>query len=123
MSSTKASILLAQSAARTATTTLEVEGNDLGSGVFIVDVTAGASGTDTLTVTIDGYDKASGKWYNLLTAAAITTNSTNVYRVGDKTPAAANLTAQDFLPHKFRVVVTHATGASVTYSVGANLSD
>lgn len=123
MSIIKSSIRVAQSVSRTATETFEVDNNNLGSGVFIVDVTAGASGTDTVTVTIDGYDETSGKWYNLLTGAAITAVSTNVYYVGDYKPATANVAAQDFLPKKFRVVATKNNATAITYSIGANLSD
>lgn len=124
MSTFKAHIKLAPSAARTATETFNIDDNNLSNGAFVVDITAaGTPVTDTLTVTIDGYDPTSGKWYNLLTSTALDAVGTTVLRVGDYTPAAANLSAQDFLPKKLRVVATKNTATSMTYSIGVNLSD
>lgn len=122
MASIKSNIRIAESAARTATETFEVDSNSLSNGVFIVDITAGA-GTPTLTVAIDGYDDASGKWYNILTSAALNTNATTLLRVGESVVASSNVAARDFLPERFRVVATKNNATAMTYSIGVNLSD
>lgn len=122
MSRFKSNIELAQSAARTATATYEVDGNDLSNGVFIVDITSGAAVGTTLTVTIDGYDPVSGKWYNILTSAALAAVATTVLRVGQITAAASNVSVLDFLPDRFRVVATKNNDTAITYSIGVNLS-
>jgi len=120
--SLKANIRLAESAARTATTTFTVDDNNLSNGKFIVSITAGA-GAPTVTISIDGYDPTSKTWYNILTSAALAANAVTTYSIGDKTPAAANVSAEDFLPEKFRVVATKSDGTAITYSIGVNLSD
>ena len=102
-----------ESGARTATNNVEVEYNGHPLGQFVIDTTAGVTGVNTLTVSIEGFDAVSGKWYQLDTTAAITTNTTTVLTI--------NPDVNNFLPRKFRVVATHATGASITYSIGVNL--
>lgn len=113
--------IIAPPAARTATEIFEVESNANPNGVFIIDVTAGATAGVNLTISIDGYDQASNGWYNLLTSNVINSIETRVLRVGDYTPNQANLHAEDFLPKKFRVVATKNNATSITYSIGANL--
>ena len=76
---------------------------------------------EMVTLTIDGYDRTSGKYYNLLTGAAVTANSTNVYKVGADLTAAANATANDYVPRYFRIVVTANNANAAVYSVGYNL--
>lgn len=108
------------SAARTATPTAVEIKDDFSTGVqIIIDVTA-VTATPSVVPTIDGLDPASDKWYNILTGAAITATGTTVLRVHPDIPAAAQLTAQDFLPAKYRIVMTHADADSITYSVGVN---
>lgn len=85
----------------------------------IIDVTAIAA-TPSVVPTIDGFDPLSGNWYNLLTGAAITATGTTVLRIHPELPDAANLVAQDFLPERYRIVMTHADADSITYSVGVN---
>ncbi|MBA3830089.1 MAG: hypothetical protein H0X33_14200 [Taibaiella sp.] len=77
-------------------------------------------GTGSVTVTINGKDAASGKYILLLAGAAVTTNSTNVYKVGEALAAVANLIAQDYLPRIIQIVVTANNANSATYSVGYN---
>lgn len=120
---TKSNIRIAENLSRTATETFQVDDNNLGNGVFIVNTVSGAGAGDTVTITIDGYDFASKSWYNILTGNAITTNAKTIYRVGDITPAAANTSVEDFLPEKFRVVATKNTATAIVFSIGANLSD
>lgn len=76
---------------------------------LVVDVTAITS-TPSIVVTVDVQDAASGKWANVLTAAAITAVGTTALA------AVAGLTGN------VRVTVTHGNANSITYSVGAHLS-
>ena len=119
----KAGIRIAESSARTATETFTVDNNNLGNGKFTVVITAGASGSDTVTIAIDGYDTTGRAWYNILTSSSLTANATTTYTIGSITPSAANVSAEDFLPKKFRVVVVKNNATSITYSIGANLSN
>lgn len=84
-----------------------------------LDVTI--AGTGSVTLTIQGYDPTSGKYYTLLAGAAVTTISTNVYKVFPGAPVAANVSANDCLPHDFRILVTHNNANAITYSVGYSL--
>lgn len=107
------------SAARTATTSSGTLQNYNGLGVsVVVDVTA-VSGAASITASIDALDAVSGKWVTILASAAITTVSTTRLRVYPGLSAAANLKADDLLPRRWRVNVTHSTADSITYSVGA----
>lgn len=109
-----------QSAARTATPTAVEITDDYVKGIqVIIDVTS-VTLTPSVVPTIDGFDPLSEKWYNLLTGAAITGTGTTVLRVHPDIPAAANLIAQDFLPEKYRIVMTHGDTDSITYTVGIN---
>ena len=111
---------IAESVSRTVTETFEEEFNGAVAAQFIVDITAGAGAGDTVTITIDGYDPASKTWYNLLTGVALIANATTVYRVGLDYTAAANVTAVDFLPKRYRVVATKNNATAITFSIGAN---
>ena len=86
---------------------------------IIIEVTAIAA-TPSVVPTIDGFDPLSGVFYNILTGAAITGTGTTVLRIHPELAAAANLTAKDFLPETYRIVMTHADADSITYSVGIN---
>lgn len=117
----QAQIELLASAARTAEASFEVDDNDMMGGVFILDVTAGASASDTLTLNIDGYDPVSGKWYTILDSAALQANATTAYTVFPSAPVTANVSANNILPQKFRVVVEKNNATAITYSLGVNL--
>jgi hypothetical protein len=109
-----------QSAARTATpTAVGITDKDV-VGVQVVIVTSAVTATPSVVVTIDGLDPLSNTFYNILTSAAIATTSTVVLRVHPDIVAAANLTAQDFLPATYRVTMTHGDTDSITYTVGIN---
>ena len=108
------------SAARTATpTAVAIDDRNVAGIQVIINVTASAA-TPSVVPTIDGFDPLSETWYNLLTASAITGASQVVLRIHPELLAAANLTAQDFIPRRYRVVMTHADTDSITYSVGIN---
>lgn len=116
-----ASTLLA-SAAQTVTQTSADQLNVNGHALHVI-LNATAIGTGSVTVTINAKDVASGQYYPLLVGAPIVTNSMNVYRVGPALTAAANATANDWVPRLFQIVVTANNANPVTYSLGYNLSE
>ena len=85
----------------------------------ILDMTT--VGTGSVTLNINGKDATSGKYYPLLVGAAITTNSTNVYRVGPAFAPSANATANDMIPATLQFVVNANNANAATYSVGYNI--
>jgi len=117
----KSNITLFESAARTAT----VNSSDIENAsaiTVVVDATASAA-TPSVVVKIQGKDLTSGKYYDILTGAAITGISTNVYKVGQGTTAATNLAGSECLPQTVRVRLEHADTDSITYSVGASITE
>ena len=115
-----ASQRIAESIARTETTIFEKESNDSPSGVFIIDITAGATISDTITVIIEGFDPASKKYYNILTSVVLDAVSTTILKVGMEYTDAANTKAEDFLPRKYRIAVNKNNTTPITYSIGGN---
>lgn len=114
-------IQLLASGARTTTQTITTDsgGSKLenlgGAGCrLIVDVTT--AGTGSITATIQGITNT-GVVHTLLAGAAITTISTNVYEIFPGAPVTANVSANTFLPYKFKVLITHNNANSITYSV------
>lgn len=94
----------------------------IGSGQFVVDVTAVSGTTPVLVVIIEGLDPTSGKYIPLLTSANITTVSTVVLHVGPGLPATAGVSANAILTRNFRVRFTiTGTTPSFTFSVGASV--
>lgn len=114
-------VTLLASAARTTTQTSADIINYNGISALVVTLDMTTVGTGSVTLSINGKDTASGKYYTILTGSAVTTNSTNVYRVGPKIAAVANSIAQDYLPRTFQIVVTANNANSATYSVGYSL--
>ena len=86
----------------------------------IIDVTA-ITASPSIVPTIQGKDSVSGKYYTLLVGAAITATGTTVLRVHPDLAPSANLIADDIVPSKFRILMTHADADSATYSVGVSL--
>ncbi len=104
---------------RTASSNVEIEDRFV-QGIHVVINTTLDAAAASVVPTIDGYDPLSDTWYNILTAAAVTAVGTIVLRVHPDLLAVANLTAQDFLPRVYRVVMTHADGDAITYSININ---
>jgi predicted secreted protein len=75
----------------------------------------------SVTITINGKDTASGKYYLLLAGAAVTTAVTNRYVIAPDATATANVSAKDYVPTVFQIVVTANNANAGTYSVGYNL--
>jgi hypothetical protein len=88
--------------------------------VLVLDITA-VTASPGITVTVAGVDQVSDKLFTVLASAPIATVSTTILRIGPGLTAAANLTANDYLPPTFRVTVTHADTDSATYSLAGML--
>lgn len=109
------------SAARTASVNSGDQTNYNGARVkVVIDITA-VAGSPSLTFTIKGKSTLSGKYFTLLASAALTGVGTTVLTVSPGATAAANLTANDFVPRLWRVEVVAGTADSVTYSVDAQV--
>ncbi len=109
------------SEARTATNNSDDLTNSQHRGChIIIDVTA-VTDTPSVVPTIQGKDTVSGKYYTLLVGAAITTTGTTILRVYPDLAPSANLIADDIVPNKFRILMTHGDSDSITYSVGVSL--
>lgn len=109
------------SAARTATPdTVEIADldRDVAGLALVIDATA-VTATGTLTVKIQGVDTVSGKTWDILTGAAISAVGTQVLRVRPAITATPNVSANDVLPPRVRISVTHGNAVSITYSVTA----
>ncbi len=109
------------SAARTAATVTSTFDNYDKRGLHLVINVSAASTTGGITPTIQGFDEASQTYYNLLVGALITTTGTTVLKIYPGTAAVANVSANDFLPAKWRVSMGVADANSFTYSITANL--
>jgi hypothetical protein len=106
------------SAARTATPdTVELVDLSARALYVVIDVTA-VTATPSVTFAIQGVDSVSGKAFAILTSAAITAVGTTVLRIGPGLTAAANVTANDNVPPRVRIVPTHGDADSITYTVG-----
>ena len=113
--------LILASEARIATTNGADQTNSRHKGCHvIIDVTA-KGGTISLVPTIQGKDPVSGKYYTILTGTAITIVSTTVLKVYPGLTASANAIANDIIPSKYRVIMTHGNATSATYSVSISL--
>lgn len=112
-------VLVAPTAARTATHNVPVHDNSGKYADIIIDITAYTAGS--LTVTLQGYDSASGKYYTILASTALAAAATTILRVGPALTAAGNTVANFALPKDLRVLCTHGDTTSITYSVGMSL--
>ncbi len=111
------------SGARTATSTTEIlkKSGDNAKGLVLNIETTVDPAAASVVPTVDRYDEVSDTWINVLTAAAITAVGTITLKIGVGITAAANLAVNDFVYDKMRLVMTHADGDSITYSVGAEI--
>lgn len=108
-------VILASAARTTTQTGSDITSNGYNACHLVVDVTS--AGTGSITPKIQGKD-ANGIYYDILVGAAITSNGTNVIKLGPGMTPVANAVATDYLPKTFRVVITANNANSVTYSVG-----
>lgn len=113
-------VVLLPSASRTTTQTSADLQNLRGARlVVILDTTV--IGTGSVTVTINGKDSASGKYFLLLAGAAVVTNVTNRYIIAPDVAAATNVSAKDYVPSIFQIVVTANNANAATYTLGYSL--
>lgn len=84
--------------------------------ILVIDATVKGGAAPSLTPTIDGFEPVSGQYFNLLTGAAIAAVSTKILRVAPGLTAAANVTANDWLPPVIRINIAVANADSMTYS-------
>ena len=116
-------LVLAPSAARTATLVLPDQTNVTWRGLVVwLNITA-ASGTGGLTCRVEGKDPAGGGYFALhaAPAAVVATGlQTHVLYPG-VTGDAVSQPTQIVLPRTWRVRVVHGDATSYTYSVGASL--
>lgn len=94
--------------------------NEYGCGAEVyLNVTS--AGTGSITLTIQGKDPTSGTYYTVLSGAAIVANSFNKYQVFPGAATTANVSVNDLMPFKWRIIVTANNANPVTYSVGVTL--
>lgn len=79
--------------------------------------------TPSVVPKIQGKDPVSGGYYDVLVGTAITATGMTVLKVGPGIGAVENGAANDFLPDTWRVRLEHADTDSITYSVGAVISE
>lgn len=94
--------------------------NEYGCGAEIYFNVTNA-GTGSVTVTVQGKDPTSGTYYTVLSGAAVTTNSFNKYQIFPGAATTANVSVNDLMPFKWRVIVTANNANPATYSVGVTL--
>jgi hypothetical protein len=103
----------------TQTTADQVNSHGLKGGHFYINVSAVSGGS--ITVHIQGKDPVSVTYYDLLVSAAITTTGFTVMKLYPGVPGNPNLTANDLLPHLWRVQAFANNASSITYSISASL--
>lgn len=108
---------LLPSAARTATQTTADQRND-GSFLRIRTNVTAVSGSFSIVPKVQRKNP-DGTYTDVLTDAAITTVSESVLEIGPGLPVTANASANALVGGPYRVVVTHGTADSGTYSVKA----
>lgn len=93
-----------------------------GAGLLIfINITAISGTTPTLTVTLQGcIDDTPTNTYTIIASAALNATGLTVLRVYPGLTASANLTANDVVPARCRIVTAiGGTGPSVTATVSA----
>lgn len=108
------------SASRTTTQTTGDYRHPYHRGVKVV-LTTSAIGTGDITLTIQEKNPTSGAYTTLLAGTNVTTNTTNTYTVFPGSAVSANVSANNYLPRTWRVVVTANNANAATYVVYADL--
>ena len=104
------------SAARTATSTVDVNVENAHGLVLVIDVTADPA-LASVVFNIDGLDDATGNTWTLLDSAAIAATGTTILRISPHLTASANTIGKDIIPPLIRINPVHADADSITYSV------
>lgn len=116
------------SAARTATTNSPDQVDPTAEGVHVIINVTALAATPAVTPKIQGKGPL-GTYYDILVGTAITDVTVGtppavvVLKVGPGITATANVSAADFLPDTWRVVMTHGDTDSITYSVSAVMAE
>jgi len=106
------------SAARTALATTSFTNTRYRGVHIIIDITLDPS-TASITPRIDGYSTLGDDWYTILQGSAIAAVGQTKLSVYPGAVAAANVTADDWLPPTWRFYMAVADAESMTYSVNA----
>lgn len=104
---------------RFATTTSEVFTNYASNGLHLIINVISAPGTDTITPKLQGM--VNNIYYDLLESAPIDSTGITVLKIHPGISPIAKFSANDILPLKWRVIMTHSAATNFTYSVHANL--
>lgn len=107
------------SAARTATTTVDIVKGSKYCGVQAYLIVTAVPTVETLTFSIQGKD-AAGNYYTLLAGAASATTGTVPLTLFPAATVTANVSANNCLPDVWALKVTHSASGSFTYSVVYN---
>jgi hypothetical protein len=110
------------SAARTATTNSSDQTNYNGRSLRVdIDITA-AAGSPSIVFSIQLKDALSGVYTTVLSSAAQTGTGHVQLQYGAGAATTANLSAPGIVGRLWRVIATHSTADSVTYSIGASVN-
>lgn len=113
--------VLLVSAARTASPTMTAEEQVDFRGIELFIRCSAVGAAPSVVVTIQAIDPVSGQAVTILASAAIVAAGNTRMRVYPGIAVAANASASDVLPHKFKVDVAHANSDSITYSIHQTL--
>jgi hypothetical protein len=80
-----------------------------------------SAGTGSVAVTLQGKDQSSGQYYTILASPNIVANGFSVLSVYPGAAVTANVSANDVMPLKFRVLVTANNANPTSYTVGVDL--
>ena len=86
---------------------------------IVVNVTNYVSGS--ITPSLVTFDPASGASYPLIIGTPMTDNGLQVIKVGPGIQPHPNVSANDFLPDNWQVILTAAEGTNLTASIGSNV--
>lgn len=112
-------VSLFTSAARTGTQTGSTQSNRSAKGLSIFFNVTAVSGAASVVLTVEIQDPVSLNWMAILTSAAIVTTGQRRFVIYPGITPVTNFAVSDVIPRSWRVVVTHGTADSITYSVGA----
>ena len=107
------------SSVRSTTTTSSEIVNYSYRGLHLVINVTSVPGTDTITPKIQGV--ANDISYDILIGSPISTTGLTIIKIYPGISAIANVSANDILPNKWKVIMTHSAGTNFTYTVTANM--
>ena len=116
----KRRITILPSASRTTTQTTGDRSHPYHRGVRVTLITT-TIGSGNITLTIQAKDPTAGTYSTLLAGAAVSTDTTNTYTVFPGSAVSANVSANNYLPRVWRVLVTANNANAAVYTVYADL--